>query len=159
MRAFPGSASRIHGYLAHHRRLKYTSLDASLHPFSGTSRYFFGKKLSLLSPGQFFAPSQILLFSLLDAQHHGREPQVKYRTTLPVGPILSPDAPPVSFHEPPADSQAQANSAAASFVTALYLIKAVKDTLDEMWRDAWPVIGYMQGKPRSFFRLLMLIGG
>jgi len=49
----------------------------------------------------------------------------------------------MSFNEPPADSQAQADSAAASFVTTLYLIKAVEDTLDEVWRNAWPIIGYM----------------
>ena len=84
---------------------------------------------------------------------------MKYRTTLSIGPILSPNAPPMSFNEPPADCQAQANSAAASFVTTLYLIKAIKDTLDEVWRNARPVVGDMQGKPSSFFRLLMLIGG
>jgi hypothetical protein len=49
----------------------------------------------------------------------------------------------MSFNKSPADSQAQANSAATSFVTTLYLIKAIKDTLDEVWRNAWPVIGYM----------------
>jgi hypothetical protein len=84
---------------------------------------------------------------------------VKYRTTLSIGPILSPDAPAMSFNKPPADSQAQTHSAAASFVTTLNLIKALKDTLDEVWRNAWPVVGDMQGKPCSFFRLLMLIGG
>jgi len=57
---------------------------------------------------------------------------VKYRTTLSIGPILSPDAPTMSFNEPLADSQTQANSAAASFVTTLYLIKAIEDTLDEL---------------------------
>src|SRR5258708_9299045 len=57
MRAFPGSASRIHGYLAHHRRLKYTSLEASLH-----SSYFFSKKPSLLSA------SQLLLIYLFQAR-------------------------------------------------------------------------------------------
>jgi len=57
---------------------------------------------------------------------------VKCHTTLSIGPILSPDAPAMSFNEPPADCQAQANSAAASFVTALNLIKAIKDTLDEL---------------------------
>jgi len=81
--------------------------------------------------------------SLLGAQHYGRKPQVKYRATLSICSILSPDAPPMSFNEPPADSQAQADSAAASFVTTLYLIKAVEDTLDEVWRNAWPIIGYM----------------
>jgi hypothetical protein len=84
---------------------------------------------------------------------------VKYRATLSICSILSPDASPMSFNEPPADSQAQANSAAASFVTTLYLIKAVEDALGEVWRNAWPIIGYMQGKSCSFFRLLMLIGG
>src|SRR5215469_5646219 len=38
MRAFPGSASRIHGYLAHHRRLEYISLEASLRSFTGTGQ-------------------------------------------------------------------------------------------------------------------------
>jgi hypothetical protein len=84
---------------------------------------------------------------------------VKYRTTLSSGSILSPDTPAMSFNKPPADSQAQANSAAASFVATLYLIKAIEDTLDEVWRNARPVIGYMQGKPCSFFRLPLLISG
>ena len=84
---------------------------------------------------------------------------MKYCTTLSIGPILSPDAPAMSFNEPPADSQTQANSAAASFVTTLYLIKAIEDTLDEMWRNARPIIGDIHGKSCSFFRLLMLIGG
>ena len=84
---------------------------------------------------------------------------MKYRATLSIGSIFSPDASPMSFDEPPADSQAQANSAAASFVTALYLIKAIKDTLDEVCRNARPVISDMQEKSCSFFRLLLLIGG
>ncbi len=68
---------------------------------------------------------------------------MKYRTALSVSPILSPDAPPMSFNEPPADSQAQTHPATASFVPTLYLIKAIKDALDEVRRNAWPVIGYM----------------
>src|SRR5258708_17260663 len=47
MRAFPGSASRIHGYLARHRRIKYISPEAFL-----PSSYFFSKKPSLLSANQ-----------------------------------------------------------------------------------------------------------
>ena len=64
----------------------------------------------------------------------------------------------MSFNESPADSQTQTNSAAASFVTTLYLKKAIKDTLDQVWRNAWTVISSMQGKSRLFFHLLMLIG-
>src|SRR5215469_14968321 len=105
------------------------------------------------------APLQILPLSLLRAEHYRRKPQVKYRATLSICSILSPETPPMSFNEPPADSQTQANSAAASFVATLDLIKAVEDTLDEVWGNAWPIIGYMQGKSCSFFRLLMLIGG
>ena len=80
---------------------------------------------------------------------------MKYCSSLSIASILSPDAPPMSFKEPPADSQAQANSAAATFVTTLYLIKAIEDALGEVWRNARPIIGYMQGEPCSFVRLLI----
>ena len=104
-----------------------------------------------MSPLTFFTPLQILLLSLLDAQHQGRKPQVKYRATLSIGSILGPDTPPMSFNESPADSQTQTNSVAASFVTTLNLIKAVKDTFDELWGNARTVISYMQGKPSVVF--------
>ena len=84
---------------------------------------------------------------------------MKCRATLAIGPILSPDASPMSFNESPADSQSQPNSAAASFMATLYLIKAIKDTLDKVWRNARPVISDMQGKSRSFFHLLAFVGG
>ena len=84
---------------------------------------------------------------------------MKDRAGLSIGPVFSPDAPSVSFNETPADSQAQANSAAVPLVTALYLIKTIKDTLDQVRRNAWPVISDTQGKSCSFFRLLLLIGG
>ena len=71
---------------------------------------------------------------------------MKYRSSRAIGSILSPDASPMSFNEAPADSQAQANSVAASFVAALYLIEAIEDALGEVWRNAWPIIGYMQSK-------------
>src|SRR5579859_2140619 len=154
MSVFPESASRIHGYLARHRRLEYISLEASSLSFSGTSSFFLSKRPALLLPELFSAPLEILLFPFLGAQHHGRKPQVKYRTTLSISPILSPNAPPMSFNEAPADSQAQTNSAAAPFVTTLYLIKAIEDTPGKVRRDAWPIIAYMQGKSGSFFRLL-----
>ena len=55
---------------------------------------------------------------------------MKYRAALSVGSIRGPDAPAVGLDEALADSQAKTNSAAASFVTALYLIKTIKDPFD-----------------------------
>ena len=57
---------------------------------------------------------------------------MKNRATLSIVSILSPDASAMSFNESPADCQAQTHSAAASFVTTLYLVKAIEDTFGEV---------------------------
>ena len=78
---------------------------------------------------------------------------MKYCSPLAIRSILSPDTPSMGFNKSSTNSQAQANSATASFVTTLHLIKAIKDALRKVRGNAWPVISYMQGKPCSLFRL------
>ena len=83
---------------------------------------------------------------------------MKGRAAFSIGPIFGPDAPAMGFNESPTDCQAQTNSAAASFVTTLYLIKTVEDTLGEGERNTWPGIGDMQSKSRLVFYLCIPIG-
>jgi hypothetical protein len=57
----------------------------------------------------------------------------------------------MSFNEASTYSQAQANSAATSFVPALDLIEMIKDALDQERWNARPVIRNVQGQSGPFF--------
>lgn len=84
---------------------------------------------------------------------------MKYCAPPAIGSIFSPDTPSMNFNESATNSQAQANSATASFATTLHLIKAIKHPVSKMRGNTWSRISYMHNQPRVLARLLLIIGG